>query len=172
MSALVLAAVSFGWIPVNAVNLAQAATYVIVGMAVLYFLYFFIVADLTAEERRRGIVLVVLFVGSALFWSGYEQAGSSLNLFAERYTDRTLGWLHFVVPTGWYQSLNSAYIFIFAPFFAWLWIALARRNLNPSAPAKLALGVMVMGSGFLVLAAVPPHLPSAQHALPDSLYQS
>jgi POT family proton-dependent oligopeptide transporter len=166
LSALVLAAVSFGVIPVNAVGLAQVATYVIVGMAVLYFLYYFIAAGLNAEERRRGIVLVVLFIGSALFWSGYEQAGSSLNLFAERYTDRTLGWLHFVIPTGWFQSFNSAYIFIFAPFFAWLWIALAKRNLNPAAPAKFALGVMLMGSGFLVMAAAAAIVASGSKVLP------
>jgi POT family proton-dependent oligopeptide transporter len=166
LSALVLAAVGFGWIPVNAVGLAQAVTYVIVGMAVLYFLYYFIAAGLDAEERRRGIVLVVLFIGSALFWSGYEQAGSSLNLFAERYTDRTLGWLHFVIPTGWFQSLNSAFIFIFAPFFAWAWIALAKRNLNPSAPAKFALGVMLMGSGFLVMAAAAAIVASGSKVLP------
>jgi POT family proton-dependent oligopeptide transporter len=166
LAALLLAALSFGWIPVNAVGLAQAATYVIVGMAVLYFLYYFIAAGLDAEERRRGIVLLVLFIGSALFWSGYEQAGSSLNLFAERYTDRTIGWLHFVIPTGWFQSLNSAFIFIVAPFFAWLWIALARHNLNPSAPAKFALGVMLMGSGFLVMAAAAAIVTSGSKVLP------
>jgi proton-dependent oligopeptide transporter, POT family len=166
LSALVLAAVSFGLIPLDAVSLAQAATYAIVGMAVLYFAYYFVAAGLTAEERRRGIVLVVLFLGSALFWSGYEQAGSSLSLFAERYTDRSLGWLHFVVPTGWFQSLNSAFIFILAPFFAWLWIALAKRNLNPSVPAKFALGVMLMGSGFLVMAAAAAIVASGSKVLP------
>ena len=166
---LVLAAVGSGLIPLNAVSLAQAATYAIVNVAVLYFLYYFIAAGLDAEERRRGVVLVVLFVGSALFWSGYEQAGSSLNLFAERYTDRSVGWLHFVIPTGWFQSLNSAFIFIFAPFFAWLWIALARRNLNPSAPAKFALGVMLMGSGFLIMAAAAAIVASGSKVLPSWL---
>jgi POT family proton-dependent oligopeptide transporter len=166
LCALLLAAVSTGLIPLNAVSLAQAAAYAIVGMAVLYFLYYFIAAGLDAEERRRGIVLVVLFLGSALFWTGYEQAGSSLNLFAERYTVRSVGWLHFVIPTGWFQSLNSAFIFIFAPFFAWLWIALAKRNLNPSAPAKFALGVMLMGSGFLVMAAAAAIVASGSKVLP------
>ena len=166
VSALVLAAVSFGWIPVNAVGLAQVATYAIVGMAVLYFLYYFIAAGLTTEERRRGVVLVVLFAGCTLFFSGYEQAGSSLNLFAERYTDRTLEWLHFIIPAGWFQSLNSAFIILFAPFFAWAWIALAKRNLNPSAPAKFALGVMLMGSGFLVMAAAASIVASGQKVLP------
>ena len=164
--ALLLAAVSFGWIPVNAVALARGATYAIVAMAVLYFLYYFLAAGLTLEERRRGVVLVGLFVGCALFFSGYEQAGSSLNLFAERYTDRTLGWLHFEIPTGWFQSLNSAYIIVFAPFFAWAWIALAKRNLNPSAPAKFALGVMLMGSGFLVMAAAAAIVASGSRVSP------
>jgi POT family proton-dependent oligopeptide transporter len=169
VSALVLASVSFGWIPVNAVGLAQAVTYLISAIVVLYFLYYFFAAGLDAEERRRGVVLVVLFAGSALFWLGYEQAGSSLNLFAERYTDRSLTWLHFVIPTGWFQSLDSAFIFIFAPFLAWLWIALARHNLNPSAPAKFALGVMLMGSGFLVMAVAASLVASGSKVLPTWL---
>ena len=61
-------------------------------------IYYFLFADLTTEERRRGVVLAVLFVGCALFFSGFEQAGSSLNLFADRYTDRMIGWLHFEIP--------------------------------------------------------------------------
>jgi len=109
---------------------------------------------------------VVLFVGCSLFFSGFEQAGSSLNLFAERYTDRTIGWLHVVIPTGWFQSLNSLFIFIFAPFFAWIWIALARRNLNPSAPAKFAIGVILMGSGFVVMAAAATIVASGSKVLP------
>jgi len=166
LSALALAAVICGWIPVDAVFLAQVVAYVIAAMAVLYFLYYFTAAGLTSEERRHGIVLVVLFIGSALFFSGYEQAGSSLNLFAERYTDRVVGWLHFVIPTGWFQSLDSAFIFIFAPFLAWLWIALAKRNLNPSAPAKFALGVIFMGLGFLVMAAAASIVASGSKVLP------
>jgi POT family proton-dependent oligopeptide transporter len=166
LAAMALAAVSFGWIPVDAVALAQGATYAIVAMAVLFFLYYFIAAGLDAEEKRRGVVLVVLFVGCALFFSGYEQAGSSLNLFAERYTDRMVGWFHFVIPTGWFQSLNSAFIILFAPFFAWGWVALARRNLNPSAPAKFALGVMLMGSGFLVMAGAAAIVASGSKVLP------
>ncbi|MDP9082712.1 MAG: peptide MFS transporter [Pseudomonadota bacterium] len=164
--ALLLSAVTFAWIPVNALDLAQIVTYVIVAMAVLFFLYYFTAAKLTAEERRRGVVLVVLFLGSALFWSGFEQAGSSLNLFAERYTDRALGWTHFVIPTAWFQSLNSLFIFICAPFFAWLWIALGKRNLNPSAPAKFALGVILMGSGFLVMATAASIVASGSKVLP------
>ena len=167
--AAALVACSAGWIALNPVSLAQGTTVLIVAMAVLYFGYLFVAAGLTAEERRHAVVLVVLFLGSVLFWSGYEQAGSSLNLFAERYTDRNLEWLHFVVPTGWFQSLNPAYIIIFAPMFAWVWVALARRNLNPSAPAKFAIGVMLMGSGFLVMAAAAAIVAGGSKVLPTWL---
>jgi len=161
-----LAAVSFGWIPVDPVALARGATIVIVSIAVLYFSYYLIAAGLSADERRRGIVMVVLFVGCALFWSGYEQAGSSLNFFAERYTDRVVRGINFVIPADWFQSLNPAFIIIFSPFFAWLWIALARRNLNPSAPAKFAIGVMLMGSGFLIMAGAAAIVAGGSKALP------
>ena len=164
--ALAVLGACIGWIPMNALRLGQAAAYIIAGMGILYFIYYFLFADLTAEERRRGVVLVVLFVGCALFFSGFEQAGSSLNLFAERYTDRMIGWLHFEIPTGWFQSLNSLFIVLCAPFFAWMWIALARRNLNPSAPAKFALGLMLMGSGFLVMAAAAEIVAHGSKVLP------
>lgn len=166
LSTLALAACSFGWVAVDPVNLAHTTTVLIVGMAVLYFGYLFVGAGLTREERRRALVIVVLFLGSALFWSGYEQAGSSLNLFAERYTDRTIPALHFVIPTGWFQSLNPAFVITFAPVFAWVWIALARRHLNPSAPAKFAIGVMLMGSGFLIMAAAATIVANGSKVLP------
>jgi POT family proton-dependent oligopeptide transporter len=166
LSALLLTSLVLGWIPVNAVGLAQVAAYGILGMAALYFLYYFTAAGLTREERRRGVVLVVLFVGCALFFSGYEQAGSSMSLFAERYTDRVIGRLNFVIPTSWFQSLNSIFIILFAPFFAWAWVALAKRNLNPSAPAKFALGVMLMGSGFVVMASAAAVVASGSKVLP------
>jgi POT family proton-dependent oligopeptide transporter len=165
-AAALLAAVSFGWIAVNPAGLARAVTYLIGAMAVLYFIYYLFIANLSPEERKRGVVMVVLFAGCALFFSGFEQAGSSLNLFAERYTDRTLPALNFVIPASWFQSLNSLFIFIFAPFFAWAWIALAKRHLNPSAPAKFALGVMLMGSGFLVMAAAATVVASGSKVLP------
>ena len=166
IGALILVMVSFGVIPVSPVSIAQAVTYAIVTMAVLYFLYYFLIADINREERRRGVVLVVLFVGCALFFSGFEQAGSSLNLFAERYTNRMVEWAHFVIPSSWFQSANSFFIFIFAPFFAWLWVMLAKRNLNPGAPAKFAIGVILMGSGFLVMAAAAAIVASGTKVLP------
>ena len=166
ISTLALTACGFGWLPVNPLGLARASTVLIVGTAVLYFGYVMIAAKLSAEERRRMLVIVVLFLGSALFWSGYEQAGSSLNLFAERYTDRNLAAIHFVIPAGWFQSLNPLFVISFAPVVAYLWIALAKRHLNPSAPAKFAIGVMLMGCGFLVMAAASALVAAGSKVLP------
>ena len=164
IAALALAALSFGWLPLDPVGLAHASTLVITATAVLYFAYLFLAGNLSAEEKRRTLVIVVLFLGSALFWSGYEQAGSSLNLFAERYTDRVLG--SFVIPASWFQSLNPAFVIAFAPFIAWVWIALARRHLNPSAPAKFAVGVILMGSGFVVMAIAASIVAHGSKVLP------
>jgi proton-dependent oligopeptide transporter, POT family len=163
-STLALAACSFGWLPVNPISLAHSSALVIAAIATLYFAYLFLSGTLDAEEKRRVVVIVVLFLGSALFWSGYEQAGSSLNLFAERYTDRMFG--RFVVPASWFQSLNPAFVIACAPFVAWVWIALARKHLNPSAPAKFAIGVILMGSGFLVMAAGASIVAGGSKVLP------
>jgi proton-dependent oligopeptide transporter, POT family len=163
-STLAVVALSCGWIPVNPLSLAHASTLVIAATAVLYFGYLFIAGNLSAEEKRRALVIVVLFIGSVLFWSGYEQAGSSLNLFAERYTDRALG--SFVIPASWFQSLNPAFVIAFAPLVAWVWIALARRHLNPSAPASFAIGVILMGSGFVVMAIAASIVAHGSKVLP------
>jgi proton-dependent oligopeptide transporter, POT family len=164
VGALVVIACAFGWVPMDPLRIAHVGTLLIAATAVLYFAYLFTAAKLTHEEKKRALVIAVLFIGSVLFWSGYEQAGSSLNLFAERYTDRALG--HFVIPTGWFQSLNPAFVIIFAPFVAWVWVALARRQLNPSAPAKFAIGVILMGSGFLVMAAAATFVAAGSKVLP------
>ncbi len=165
-AALLTGAVAAGVVPVNPVSLARITTTLILAMAVLYFLYYFLAGGLDRDERRRGVVIVVLFLGCSLFFSGFEQAGSSMNLFAERYTDRLVGASGFVIPAGWFQSLNPAFIILFAPMFAWLWVALARRHLNPSAPAKFAIGVMLMGSGFLLMAAAASLAAKGAKVLP------
>ncbi len=136
-----------GTVGITIEAVAAAGTYLIVGMAVLYFLYMLAFAGLSGVERSRVIVVFILFIFSAVFWSGFEQAGSSLNLVAERFTDRIiLGW---EMPASWFQSVNPIFIIAFAPVFAWLWVALGKRE--PSSPAKFALGLVLLGAGFLVL---------------------
>jgi len=135
-----------GVISINAQTLAGYSVFAIVGVAALFFGRVLLDKSLSGLERRRVVVLIALFIGAALFWSGFEQAGSSLNLFAERYTAREV--LGFIVPAEWFQSLNALYILIFAPFFSALWINLGRRNLDPSIPFKFALGFLQLGIGF------------------------
>ena len=146
----VLIALPFlGIVKVSPIELQAQGIGVIVAMAALYFAYLLLFAGLDGVEKKRVLVLIVLFLACALFWSGFEQAGSSLNLFAERYTDRVVG--AFTVPAGWFQSLNAIFIVIFAPVFSALWVNLARRNLDPSTPVKFALGLVGMALGFLVM---------------------
>lgn len=102
----------------------------------------------TPAERRRLIVVSVLLVSSMLFWSAFEQAGSTLNLFAERNTDKNV--LGFPFPASWLQSLGALFVILLAPVFAWLWMRLGVRN--PSASGKFVLGLVFAGLGFSVLA--------------------
>jgi len=100
----------------------------------------------TGEWKRIGAI-VVFFIVAILFWGAYEQQGSTLNLFADRYT--RLDIFGFSFPSSWFQSVPAIFVVIFAPIFAWLWMRLGPRE--PSVPAKLALGLMFMGLAFLVL---------------------
>ena len=138
-----------GAVDLQPARLAQGAAYVLVGMAALYFLYLFFGAGLNPVERRRMVVVLVMFLAVASFWSGYEQAGSSLNLFAKRYIDRMVG--GFEVPAGWFQSVQPAFVIIFAPLFSMLWVKLAQRQLDPAAPLKFAFGLLRVGLGFLFM---------------------
>ena len=147
--ALLAAFLLSGRIDVNPAALAQRAAYVLLGMAAAYFCYLFFAAGLAPDEKRRVLVVLVMFVACALFWSGFEQAGSSMNLFAKRYTDRVVGGLE--IPAGWFQSVQPAFVILFAPVFSALWVGLARRQMNPAAPLKFAFGLLLMGCGFLFM---------------------
>jgi len=128
-------------------TLLGRAILIIVG---LYFAYLMILGGHTGEEKKRLVVIMWLFVLAAVFWSGFEQAGSSLNLFAQNLTDRNVfGWL---MPAGYLQSVNPALIIMFAPFFASLWVWLSSRKANPSIPLKFAFGLIGLSAGFFVIA--------------------
>ncbi len=141
-----------GVFKINPVALARGTTTFIVAVAILYFAYVLVFCDLDKTERQRVGVVFILFLGSALFWSGFEQAGSSFNLFAERYTARRVALFDFVIPAGWFQSLGPVFIITLAPLMAALWVTLGRRNLNPSLPIQFGLGLLLLSVGFLVMA--------------------
>ena len=90
----------------------------------------------------------MLFIACAMFWAGFEQAGSSLTLFADRLTDnRFLGW---EFPSSWYQSVEPLFVITLAPVFAWFWIRLGRRE--PSSPAKFTYGLLLLSVSFFLVA--------------------
>lgn len=147
--ALVIVLAALGILPLNAQAIGQNMTYVLVGVAVVYFGYMFIGGGLTTEEKKRVGVIFILFVFAAIFWSAFEQAPTSLNLFARDFTDRMVG--SFEIPSTWFQSVNSFFIFLLAPFFAWLWVRMARQGRELSSPAKFALGLFFAGLGFVIM---------------------
>ncbi|HKY59896.1 MAG TPA: oligopeptide:H+ symporter, partial [Gemmatimonadota bacterium] len=151
-AAIVLAVllVRSGALALPLTRVAQSLGVVIVGLTVLYFIYLLVAGGHTSLEKRRLGVIFWLFLLVALFWSGFEQAGSSLNLFAERLTDRVmLGW---EMPASWLQSVNSFFIILLAPVFGILWTSLASRRANPSIPVKFGLGLLGLAMGFFVIA--------------------
>ena len=137
-----------GMLTFTFVGVARVTGVVIVLLVVLYFTYVFMFGRLDRIERKRVAVIPILFVGAAIFWSGFEQAGSSFTLFGERSTDMMIfGW---EAPVTWLQSVNPLFIIILAPVFASLWVQLGSKN--PSIPLKFAYGLIQLGLGFLVLA--------------------
>jgi len=146
---LVIVLAATGVITLNPHAIGENMTYVLVGMALLYFAYVFGFGGLNREEKKRVFVIAILFFFAAVFWAAFEQAPTSLNLFARDFTNRVFfGW---EVPAIWFQNINSIFIVLFAPFFASLWMALSRRNANPSSPLKFSLGLLFGGLGFAVM---------------------
>jgi POT family proton-dependent oligopeptide transporter len=155
MLALMLLAivVAFLWgnvIQVNPLWIAQTAKWIIVGLAVLTFLRLFLARGLSAVEKRRIGVVAILFVAAAMFFAGLEQAGSSLNLFAERHTDRMVG--AWEMPAGWFQMINPLFVVLLAPIAAGIWMALSKRDRDPSLGTKFLLGLLLLAAGFVVIA--------------------
>lgn len=122
-----------------------------IGIVMMLGMIGYSMLQLQGDERSRMLAAIYFILAQIPFWALFEQAGSSLNLLTARLVDREIfGWS---VPGPVFQSLNAGYIFMFAPLVAWLWIWLAKRDLNPSTPIKFALGVALAGLGFLALVA-------------------
>ena len=119
------------------------------GIAILVGLVSYAFLRLAGDERSKMFAALYFILAQIPFWALFEQAGSSLNLFTDRLVDRSMFGVN--VPAPIFQFLNSGYIIIFAPILAWLWQALAKRNIEPSAPYKFAVGVLFAALGFLAL---------------------
>jgi proton-dependent oligopeptide transporter, POT family len=144
-----------GVVPIAATQVGDALGWIELGIAILVFSWLLMGGGWSPEERKRSAAILVLFVASALFWASFEQAGSTLNLFAERNTNRALPFHAFpVFPASWFQTVQPIFVVALSPVFAWLWLALARRKKEPPSPAKFALGLLFAGLAFALL--VPP----------------
>jgi proton-dependent oligopeptide transporter, POT family len=139
-----------GRLEISAERISAALGLVLVIVSVAIFAWLLLGRGWSPTERKRAAAILVLFIASSVFWAAYEQAGSSLNLFAERSTNRMV--LGFQFPASWFQFVPSFFVMILAPVFAWLWIALGKRE--PSSPAKFTLALIFGGIAFALL--VPP----------------
>jgi len=146
---LVIGAGLFGFIVIDPRFFAEQFAYFLTIVAGLYFIYLFLFAGLNASERKNLILLFLLFIGAAAFWSGFDQSAGSLNIFARDYTDLSVA--GFKIPVGWLQFANPIIVVLFAPIFAGIWAQLARKNLDPSLPFKFAIGLLFMALSFFVM---------------------
>jgi POT family proton-dependent oligopeptide transporter len=151
---LLIALLAAGVINATVAQLAKAAGWLMSVIGIVYFAAVILFGGLTTDERKRVGVIAIFFLCAAMFWAGFEQAATTFNLFAQDFTDRSLLGGSFedgAHPATWYQSANPIFVVLLAPFFAWLWVFLAKRNLDPSAPAKFGLGLVQLGIGFIVM---------------------
>ena len=123
-------------------------TYLLIAAVIFIAFVIFKDKELTSVEKTRVAVIFIVAFFVIFFWSAYEQAGSSLTFFAEEQTQRDVGF--FLVPASWFQSVNSIFIIIFAPLFAWFWLKLGKYE--PSSPFKMAIGLLLLSLGYLWIA--------------------
>jgi proton-dependent oligopeptide transporter, POT family len=136
-------------IVIDAVVFAQSIGIVLVICAAIYFIYVFATQKLDPSESKRVWAIIIIFVATTVFYTGYEGQGSSLNIFADKYTDMFLG--SFEMPAGWLQSFPAIFVVIFVPMFAALWVWSAKKNINISTPVKMSMGLIFMALGYVVM---------------------
>jgi proton-dependent oligopeptide transporter, POT family len=138
-----------GIIRFDPIMLSHGTTYVLMGVAALYLGGIFAFGGLSVQEMKRMVLYIMLLIACALFWAGFEQHGSTFNLFARDHTERitALG----EIPAGAFQSVNSFFIITLSPFMAMFWVWLATRKLNPTVPSKFGIGLVGVGSGFAIM---------------------
>lgn len=146
---LMTAALMNGIITFNAIAVAEYVAIFFTFAFLVYYAILYFASGLNQNEKKRLGALFLICIASACFWAGFEQAGSSLNLFARDYTDRLVG--TFEIPTGWFASLNALFIIALSPFFAALWISVGKTMVGRSYGMKTAIGLVIMASGFIVM---------------------
>ena len=138
-----------GIIPVEPVAFAHGTKYFLVSLAAVFIVGVYLFGNLDKQEKNGVLMIGVLFVASAIFWAGFEQMGSSFNLFAERFTDRTIFGLEF--PAAWFQSVGPIFIIVLSPLVASVWLRLGKRGADPGITGKFGMGLLFLAAGFVVM---------------------
>jgi POT family proton-dependent oligopeptide transporter len=112
-------------------------------------------APLTSADWRAIVAIILLCIPTTLFWATYEQQGNTMNLWAESFTNRSLipGVIDWQIPTAWFQSFNPAMIVGFTPFVVMLWARQAARGKEPATVTKMAIGNLLLGLSYVIMAA-------------------
>jgi POT family proton-dependent oligopeptide transporter len=147
--AMFVALAMAGVVPIDPLAIAEKMTLFIGGLSLVYFGYLFFFAGLTRDELKRAVVILVLFIFSATFWSAYEQAPTSLNLFARDFTNLDIG--GWKMPILFLQSATPFFVVTLSPVFAAIWLFLGRRNIDLSAPTKFAFALFCAGLSYLIM---------------------
>jgi len=130
-------------------NTLDIVIWVAAAIGTLYLIWEIFKGTDGKTQWSRVSVILILAVFHVIFWSGFEQAGGTFNLFAQQNTDRIVfGW---DVPASWFQALNPVFIVILAPLFSMFWIKLAQLGNNPRTPYKFSYGLLLVGIGFIVM---------------------
>jgi POT family proton-dependent oligopeptide transporter len=115
--------------------------------AIGYMLY--LSFEYPVAERQRMWVIIVLLFFTAIFWTFFELAGSALNIFTDQNVNKNV--FGYELTTSNFQAFNAFFIMLFAPLFSVMWVKLAKNGLEPAAPVKFAIGLFLLGAGFLIL---------------------
>ena len=147
--AVIVLLVASGAMAFDAQAIGKSMVNVTLAMVVAFFAYVFAFGGISGDEKKRVAVIFVLFLFAVVFWGAFEQAPTSLNLFARDFTDRRIG--GWEMPATWFQSINSAFVILLAPVAAATWVGLGRRNRDLSSPGKFAIGLLFAAVGFLIM---------------------
>ncbi len=138
-----------GVLSIDPIAISKGVTVAFICIFIAYFCFIYFGGKLSGVEKKGMLALLLVCIASTCFWSGFEQAGSSLNLFGRDFVDRNVfGW---ELPTTWLQSINSWFIILLTPFFVYFWLWLGRKLTTPAYGIKMGVGLVIMGLGFVVM---------------------
>ena len=148
--AVIIALTAIGIIKINPVEIVTYLTAIICITIVGYFIYLLIFSKTNKKEKKQIVICFILLIIAALFWSAFEQAPTSFNLFAVDFTYKVI--LGYEVPAVWFQSINPLFVIILAPIMAWLWVKLGKSNKDPSYISKFIIALCFAAAGFGLMA--------------------